>query len=555
MWQYSLFHQNPYGYHLISALLHALNGVLVLALIFYLSRSELLALLTAVAFVVHPLQVESVAWISSQKTLLAASFSLLTLIAYTLFAKKQQPQYYWISLASYFLAIFSKPTVVTLPIVLYALHREFRAEKRSKTIQPLVPFFILALIEGVIVFLAHRQEKAFAPVIGGNIYSHALMPFWTLLTYLEKTFFPKDLLPIYPPPHYVTWANPTYLFPAIGTLAGITLVILLKKRSRIFYLAAGFYAVLLLPTLNLLPLSVPIADRYMYLPILSPLALSAIGINHLYERCKNSLTRIMVSFCVFFIVCILFVNSRTQMSHWKDSRTLWTYTLQKNPRHALAHVKLGEYYYEHGDITQAISYTVKGIGLGLNNPLFAKNLVAMYIDQGKLDVARKSALAFLKQLPDDERFYIQLGIIESESKSDKAEYYLRRATEINPGNAFSWYQLGRFYFRNRKDVDQAYQHFLKSVKLSPYDPRFHLAMADCFVRSGNYEKAIEATRYALSLDETLATSWFNLGNLLKLQGDSAGANLAFHRAFELEPQLAHHQEQMERKDIKQDGAS
>lgn len=538
MIQYHWFHQNPAGYHIVCTLLHAVNGFLVLLVVLFMGFAALPALLTTLIFVIHPLQVESVAWISSQKTLLSALFSLLTFITYIAFAKSSRRRFYWASLIFCLLALLSKPTATPLPLLIYFLDKRFRKTELKQRVYDIVPFAIPAILQAILVFVAHRSGRALATISGDGIWPHSVIPFVTIFLQLKKLLFPNILLPLYPPLLEVGWHNPAYLVPALSSIIGILSVIQWRKKFPTAFFLAVFFITLLLPTINILPLISPLADRYMYLPMIAPTLLASVALTRLYDHVQYVLGRIFLSLMVVLALGMLFLTSRAQMDHWRDSAALWNYVIRKVPTHGMAHIKLADYYYEQGDIDRAIEYDLRGIGLGLTNPYFAKNLVAMYLDKGELDRARESALSFLSLTPLDDRLYIQLGVIETRAGSEKAEDYFKKAIEINPQNAFAWYELGRFYLQKKKDVDRAYQNFLHSISLNPYEADFHVGIAACLSQIGDYQKSIAALKYALSLDENNPAAWLNLSYLLEYQGDKETAALALNRAFKLNPKLA-----------------
>ncbi|MBI4550598.1 MAG: tetratricopeptide repeat protein [Candidatus Omnitrophica bacterium] len=535
--QYAWFGSNPLGYHAVSVLFHAGNGALVYALARALTGARWTAFFVACIFAVHPLQVESVAWISSQKTLESGFFSLLSILSYLRFLDRKSKRWYALALLFFAIALFFKPTAVTLPLVLILADALLHKTRLTEAVFRAIPFLALSLLEASLVFIAHQTEKAFAPIPGDDRLNFTVVPFWTVSSYLRKIFWPSDLLPLYPTLKSAGWSDLRFGLPAAAVISLLILLAVNFWRSRRSTFFGCFFLLLLLPTLNLFPLSAPLADRYTYLPLIGPLGLAGLFLHHAAGRfIPRPAVRAIVLGLPLLILIPLFQTTRAGIAHWKDSKTLWSYVLSRNPLHALAHVKYGEAVYETGDLDQAIAEIREGIRLGLNNPLFAKNLVAMYIDKGELDLARESALEFVKRTPGDERFYIQLGIIESGTDAGKAEKYFLRATELNPRNPSSWYQLGRFYLA--RDAEKAYSCFLKSLALDPYDPHYHVAVADCFSRSGNYDKAVEALQYALTLDEHFTSAWFNLGMILKQKGLSAESDIALKRAYELDPSLA-----------------
>lgn len=534
--QYHFFGINPEGYHWVNITLHLLNTALIFLIISQISRSWFLAFTSALFFGIHPAQIESVAWVSSHKTLLSAFFALSALEAYFLFLKYGKRLFYLKALFFYALAVFSKPAAITFPVLLLGMDTLSFHTSWKKAAKRVLPFLLFAAAELTLVILAHLKERAFAPMAAPGLEFYTLIPLWTLFFYLAHAFFPVHLAALYPPLTQVSWLNAAYVMPALFILSLIAAAFVWRKRFVVFTAALSGFIVLLAPTINLLPLSTPAADRYMYLPLLMPVLFFCYLLDSAWRLSKNIFLKCAIVFLITAAVSTFFMISRRDLNHWRDSYSLWTSVLDQNPDHAMAHVKLGEYYYERGNVDEAIRRTSKGVSLGLNNPVFAKNLVAMHMAKGDYALARENALAFSKQVPQDERFYIQLGILEMKENPDKALAYFQKATQVNPGNPFAWFQLGRFFLDRQKEPEKAYQAFLKSLAIDPYQPDFHMAIADCLSQVGSYQQAINVLRYVLTLDEHSADAWRNLGNLFKLTGDENAAREALQKAREIAPE-------------------
>lgn len=540
--QYAVFGSHPAGYHWVNIILHTANILLVFHLVGQISRSQFLSIATALIFGLHPLQVESVAWVSSHKTLLSGFFSLTALGAYWQFLQSRKSTFYIASLALFIIAVFSKPTAMTLPLVFAGLDRLISPAAKApgpgqKVFIRVLPHLFFSALALFLVLMAHLKEKAISPLTDRGLAAHSVIPFWSLAIYLKKIFWPVDLIALYPPLSHVGWHQPDYAIPALFIIVVFFYAFAARKQFPFFAACLSGYILLLIPTMNLVPLSTPMADRYLYLPLIFPVLFAGRLIEQSLDKLRGFFRTLLGALIIVTIGSFLFAESRQNLESWRNSFTLWNSVLKKSPRHALAHVKLGESYYEKGNVDEAIRLVSKGVSLGLNNPVFAKNLVAMYIDKGDYALARKSALGFVEQLPGDERFYIQLGIIESKEAVEKAEFYFKKATEINPDNPFAWYQLGRFYLDHQKKPDAAYSCFLKSLAIDPYQADFHIAVADCLSQIGSYPQAINILRYALTLDARSVNAWLNLGNLFKLTGDEASSRQALQKAYELEPSL------------------
>ena len=533
--QYHFFGIQPQGYHWVNIIFHLLNIWLVCLLVFQISRSWFLSFTTALFFGIHPLQVESVAWVSSHKTLLSAFFSLAAAEAYFLFLKHGKRLFYFKALLFYALAVFAKPVAITFPLILSGMDHLFFRTAWKNNLRRILPFLLFAGTEFGLVLLAHLKEKAIAPMAASGFEFYSLVPFWTICLYLKHVFFPVHLIALYPTLSHVSWLNAAYALPAAICLTLIVLAFALRKRFVYFAASLFGFIILLAPTINLLPLSAPIADRYMYLPLLMPVLFFCRTLESLWQWAKNIFIKALIASMMTTVAFGLFTISRHDLEHWRDSYSLWTSILRQEPHHAMAHIKLGEYYYEKGNVDEAIRLTSKGVSLGLSNPVFAKNLVAMYMTKGEYALARENALTFSRQVPQDERFYIQLGIIESKENPEKALEYFKKAAALKPENPFTWFQLGRFCLDHLKQPETAYTYFLKSLALDPYQADFHIAVADCLSQVGSYQQAINVLRYVLTLDDHSADVWFNLGNLFKLTGDENASREALEKARQIAP--------------------
>ena len=391
---YSVWGLNPKGHHLTNIILHGFNTALVVILVHLLLvthrnrhqtiKADYLPLITAglagLLFGLHPLHVESVAWVSERKDLLCAFFFLSTLIAYLKYAsllkQKGAIKWYCLSLICFLFALLSKPMAVTLPAVLlildgYPLARlnlqsAFSAY-RNVLIEKL-PFILLAIASVVITLLAQDSFGALSPLDARPIETRLLVAVQAICFYLLKMFVPTGLSPLYPYPETIS------LF-SVETIGSIAAIIGLTAVSFFSYkkqpaLAAGlaYYLITLSPVIGIIQVGgQAAADRYTYLPSLGPFILIALSVSYWVQ--KSAATReklisknILPAFLSVLVIFTLSMTTINQMAHWKNSITLWNRAISLYPdqswsayfSRAEAHLKLKKFDAAINDFTKVI---------------------------------------------------------------------------------------------------------------------------------------------------------------------------------------------------------
>ncbi len=366
-----LFGLKPWGHHLTSVLLHAFNAVLVFVWLQQMTGARWRSLLVAAIFAVHPLRVESVAWVAERKDVLCAFFGLLTLIAYTRYVQnvadgrwqmtnrthtspRPSPQrgegekrvpvsspvtrhpslFYALALVCFALGLMSKPMLVTLPFVLllldyWPLNRMRSAECGMRSLKWLllekIPFFALAAADGVVTFLIQGQNgvvKTAADYPPGARIGNLLISY---CRYLGKIFWPTDLAVYYPHPGY--WPLAEVLL-AGGFLLGVTAGFVMLRRRHPFLLMGWLWFVgTLVPVIGLVQVGrQSMADRYTYLPSLGVFILTIWGAFAVVRRWRYHEAILALMGAAAVAVCVMV--TRQQLGYWQDSGTLFRHTLE-----------------------------------------------------------------------------------------------------------------------------------------------------------------------------------------------------------------------------------
>jgi hypothetical protein len=374
MLDYQLYVLSAGGYHLTNIILHIMSSLLLFWLFNRITREVWKSAFIAAFFALHPLHVESVAWVAERKDVLSAFLGMLTLCLYVYYTEKPVTRRYLPVLLCFACALMSKPMVVTLPVIMILLDYwqldrlqlcvQKSSESGSAGIIPLwqlwekIPFFILSAVFSIITFYAHNvpSEKHFPFTLGTRI-ANAIISF---ATYLEKTFWPQDLAVFYPFPVQIpAWQVIIASFLIIIiSIAAIALI----KRLPYLFLGWLWYAVTLLPVSGIIPVGeFAMADRYTYLPLIGIGIMLAWGIPFLLPR-KD--TRIKILFPAgIAILAILAVLTWRQCGYWKNGFELFNHALQVTKNNYLAYNNRGNANAELGQYQQAIEDYSKAISL------------------------------------------------------------------------------------------------------------------------------------------------------------------------------------------------
>jgi protein O-mannosyl-transferase len=385
---YTIWKMNPFGYHLTGILFHTANAVLFyfIALALYRiatsakaeapeHRVFLAALIAALLFALHPLRAESVAWVTERRDVVSGLFYLLAILAYLRGFdgpdRRIRGRCYWLSLASFALALLSKEIAVTLPVVLLLLDiyplrrlgggRERWAGKAARAVWlEKLPFLALTIADTTLALVIAHGESSYASLAGASWWSRTAAAVYSLAFYLWKTVVPLHLVPFYPlTPHKVDpWAAPLELS-ALVALSLTIAALFLWRRFPALLMVWLAYAVTLVPVLGFLDNGPQItADRYSYLSCLGWALLA--GAAMLFWK-KDQRPWLIPAAAGVVILALAGLTWR-QVLIWRDSETLWTYALATEPSF-LAYINMGELLTEHGDYLWAVDHFQQAIQL------------------------------------------------------------------------------------------------------------------------------------------------------------------------------------------------
>jgi len=476
--EYHFFKLNPLAYHTTNLTLHLINCLLVFWLISLIGADAQIAFITAMLFAIHPIHVESVAWVSERKDVLYALFFLSSLIGYASYLKNHKIKYYCISLFAFFFSLLSKSMAVTLPFLLFLCDYLLKKRLDKRCLIEKAPFFILGLVFGIINIYAKCSTGAVTqePWVSFNNF---LAANHRLVFYLLRTIFPVNLFYLYQ--HHFNTAGLLpiiFWFSPIIVLILIMTVVFLSRYSRKITFGSMFFLVTILPTLPLMNVGYA-ADRYTYIPLIGLFYLFGEGFAWLSKNIKR--IKLFLYLFLVIIMGLLFALTWQRCKVWKDSLSLWDDALKYNPAHPLLFVKRGIAYADKGLYDSAISDYNKALGI---NP----NLVEAYYDRGitysqkgEFDNAISDYTRAVSLNPNFSAAYINRGVAYAKKgEYDKSLSDYNRAIEINRDYPEAYYYRALSYF-SKKEYDKAWQDLRMSRRLGyKIDPYFLQLFRDSY---------------------------------------------------------------------------
>lgn len=416
-----LFGMNPAGHHLVNVLLHAASSVLLLLFLKRATGAPWRSAVVAFLFAVHPLHVESVAWVAERKDVLSTFFGMLTLYAYTRYSEKPELSRYLVTLVLFLLGLLSKPMLVTLPVVLLLLdwwplgrlsvvgEGNFSSQRigNLRLLVEKIPFLILAACSSVITYLAQFENGKFSQ--GYTFLSRVGKACIAYITYLYKMVWPVNLAVIYPFPKYPP--SMQKVFVSLFLLLLVTgVVIRLRKRSPYMVTGWVWYIVTLLPVIGLIQIGYhSLADRYTYVPLIGIFVMVSWGIPQLLEGWKS---RGVILFSMSAVtLAAMIVLTSMQLKHWENGFTIFTHTVEVTENNWVAQNNLGLIYFDEGRIDEAILHFKESIKAKPSYALAYLNLGVAHQARNEFEEAIDAFKWVLQFEPANPKAHFSLGLV------------------------------------------------------------------------------------------------------------------------------------------------
>jgi tetratricopeptide (TPR) repeat protein len=493
-----LFGLDPRGHHLVSLLLHTGNGLLLFLLLERLTGAPWPSAFAAALFALHPLRVESVAWVAERKDLLSGLFALLTLHAYVHYAARPTLRRYLLTCSALLLGLLAKPMLVTLPALLllldyWPLRRWPRQEPASPASSPFapghrrlllekLPLLALALGSCAITFYAQKQGHTVAPMDAYPLLPRVGNALIAYLRYLGKLIYPVDLAVFYPLPPQPPGAN--------AVVAGLVLLVLTITVARLArrypYLLTGWlwYLGMLVPVIGLVQVGMQsMADRYTYLPLIGIAIIIAWGATDLTRQLRWQRPLLLAGAALTLTLAAGLTWRHTGI--WRDTATLFSHALAVTDNNYLAHAYLATAAFDRGDYPEAVRLNLLSLSLKPTQADVQHNIGLAYEQLGDLERAAEHFREAIRLQPDliDTRSALA-GIYSRQVRLDEAIAVLEELISLAPATAAAQYNLGVAYARLGK-LTQAERHLAIAVQLAPGKRLYRQSLDLCRSQLGN----------------------------------------------------------------------
>lgn len=495
-----LYGRNAGGFHVTNAVLHSVASILLFRALRRLTNAEVPSAFVAALFAVHPLHVESVAWVSERKDVLSAVFLMLALSAYGAYARRPGLRRYLIMALLFILGLMSKPMLVTFPFLLLLLDFwPLRRPPSWRLLAEKAPLFLLSAASSYLTLRAQALNVAKLDVLPFIL--RAANAAASYVVYAAKTLWPANLAVFYPYPRAQSgW----WMVVCLLGLTAVSLAVLREARRRP-YLPVGWFWFLgtLVPVIGLVQTGdQAMADRYAYIPIIGLFIMAAWGAEELAEARPDLSGLVRAAAACAILACV--IAARAQVGCWRGDRELWSRALAVTTGNFVAESGMGTVLLAEGKLDQAIAHYEKAVAL---EPFYAQTYNTLGATLMKYGHVREA-------LP-----------------------YLDRAAKLKPGFAEAHNNLG-LALASLGDVDQAIARYTEALRLEPNYAEVQGNLAIALARQGRLDEALSLFNVALRLNPDFADGHYNLAVILFQKGKSAEAADHLRTALRLNPDHA-----------------
>jgi len=506
-----LYGLNPGRHHLTNVLLHAATVIVLFLVLRQMTGALWRSAFVAAVFAIHPLRVESVAWVAERKDVLSGLFFMLTIGAYVRYARRpwSPVRYGWVLLL-FAMGLMCKPMLVTLPLVLLLLDywplQRVEPRKLSGLVLEKLPLLALSAAGCAATLLAqnaaiHSGGSFSLPYRLGNALAACMV-------YLGQMVWPAGLAVLYPFPHN---GAPMWEMALAGMLlAGLSVVAWGERRTRPWMLIGWvWYLVMLLPVVGIIQVGRQAhADRYTYLPQIG----IYVAVTWLVAEWQAS--RVVFAGLMAGVLAVLMVCAWKQTAYWQNSETLWTHTLACTTNNDMAHNNLGNFFYQKGRVDEAIPQFQAALSI---RPDFAEahhNLGLANYQKGKMDEAILEYQEALRIKPYYAEAHYNLGnALRQVGRLDEAITQYQAALQFKPSYGEAENNLGTS-LRKKGRVDEAISHYQKALEIMPDNESVHVNFANALLQKGRVDQAIAQFQTALQIDPADVEIQNNLAWLL-----------------------------------------
>jgi tetratricopeptide (TPR) repeat protein len=537
---------NPGWIHLVNVFFHIINTLLLFAVLKKMTGSLWPSAFVAALFALHPMHIESVAWIAERKDVLSTFFFMLTLLAYCRYTQQQNKTIYFFALLTFAFGLMAKPMLVTLPFVLLLLDYwplgRFEVVKNKKAavaqksfgllILEKLPFFVLAAVSSVITFFVQRSSGAVADIHNIPLQSRFANAVVSYAEYVGKMFWPTNLAVFYPFPQ--AGLPPRQITLSILLLAVISiLVIRLGRRQK--YLPVGWFWFIgiLVPVIGIVQVGdQAMADRYTYIPYIGLFIMLAWGLPELLSKLALSAgngwryQKIVLGVSMLIVPAALGIYTFRQVSYWKNSITLFSHAINVTKNNYLAHTNLGDDLSRQGKIPLAIEHYRKSLQLQPDSAYVHNNLGFALAIQGNYAQAVTQFNQAIKLKPDLAKAHNNLAkAFVAQNRFDDAFEQFRQALRLKPDSPALMNDIAFLMVTHPElessDANEATRLANRACELTNYkNTAFLRTLAIAYSSEGKFKEAIERMKDILEIEPNNSDAKNNLAWIFATCSDS-----------------------------------
>ncbi len=555
---YHLYDLRAGKHHLTNLIIHIANSLLLFVVFKWMTGAFWKSAFVAMLFAIHPINVDSVAWISERKNVLSTFFWMLTMLTYVYYSKQPVLYRYLLTLLVFALGLMTKPMLVTLPCVLFLLdywplgrislwppgvdkngksnkiivsgYQEFLP---FRLVLEKIPFFVLAALSIYVSSLSVRVygNTVLRPMVPINLrIANALVSY---VKYIGKTIWPQDLAVLYPFPRIVPmWQTIGALF----LLVGISFFTIRSIRKAQFFVVGWlWYLGTLVPVIGLVQVGLwpAIADRFAYVPLIGIFIIVAWGIPELVAQWRYR--KIWLTALATVVLTILMAATWKQVGYWKNSITLFEHTLKITSNNYPAHNNLGTALAKQGRKEEAIKHYLQALRIKPDYVEARNNLGNALDEQGRTEEAVKYYLQALQIKPDYVEARYNLGVaLYSQGRTEEAIEHFLQALRIKPDYAEAHYNLGNALYSQGR-TEEAVEHYIIALRIKPDYEKAHNNLGLALYNQDRTEEAIKHYLQALRIKPDSVSAHNNLGAALFRKGQIEKAVEHFKMALKVAP--------------------
>ena len=532
---------NPALHHTVNLILHILNTLLLFFILQRCTSSSWQSFIVALLFAVHPLHVESVAWIAERKDVLSTFWGFMALAAYVFYTERTTTRRLLISVFFFALGLMSKPMLVSLPLIFllfdYWPLKRFPTVKLnpgnfySPFIKEKIPFFALSAASCIITIIAQYEANTLIKLAETPMGLRVANAFVSYAEYLFKTLWPFNLAVLYPyPDHIPLWLS----VPAFVLILCIS-VISVRKASQYPYLFVGWcwYLLTLVPVIGFVKVGYQsMADRYTYIPLIGIFMIFSWSIPDLL---KNRLHRYAMPAIACLLALTLCPLTWKQTGYWKNSISLYEHALSVTEKNYVLLYNLGVARFHNGEISKALDLMSRSVEI---NRYYPESLVFIGYILSRQEKYREAIPYFQSALsvkPNFENAQTRLGICYLKlNQLDEAEIRFREALKSNPHDRHANLYLANLLI-SKGQAEEARACWQRILVKDPYSKEANLNMGNLAVAKGDAESAIGYFRNATRAEGDSPEARYNLGIMYAQKGDLNEAALQLGKAIKINP--------------------